>query len=73
VKSILKKKKKNKKEEEEEEEDATVGTICRKGRFQACNERVSGRRMMRVASRWNRRKKCHSTHRTGYGECLVEL
>jgi len=34
VKSILKeKKKKNKKKEEEEEEDATVGTICRKGRF----------------------------------------
>jgi len=32
VKSILEKKKKNKKEEEEEE-DATVGTICRKGRF----------------------------------------
>jgi len=33
VKSILKEKKKNKKKEEEEEEDATVGTICRKGRF----------------------------------------
>jgi len=33
VKSILEKKKKNKKKEEEEEEDATVGTICRKGRF----------------------------------------
>jgi len=47
--SVLKKKRK-----------ATVGRICRKGRFWAWNERVKGWWMMRVVSRWNRWRKCHS-------------
>jgi len=45
VESVLKKKRK-----------AAVGKNCRLGRFQAWNERV----MMRVVSRWNRWRKCHS-------------
>jgi len=54
VESVLAKKRK-----------ATVGRICRKGRFSAWNERVSGWWMMRVVSRWNRWRKCHS-YRTGW-------
>jgi len=43
------------------EKKATVGRVCGKEkRFYACNKRVREWRIMRVVSRWNRSKTCHS-------------
>jgi len=39
---------------------ASVGTICRKGRFYAWNETAKSCWMMRVVSRLNQWENCHS-------------
>ena len=44
----------------EEKRKVTVVRFCRKGKLWAWNERVKGWRLMKVVSRWNRWKKCHS-------------